>query len=321
MPDELATRATLVLMGGIVAGLVLGALVSWLWRSVSGATSGGNVGVAAGLALFGAGMAWVAADMAAVVMARSEQVLVRGTFEGTVTKTLRESPRSGQKLRGEAPRVSFRTPDGLRHELVGLAGSQKGLQPGDAVPVRVDPRNPAGAVIDDFQNGLAALCFFALLAGVALLTALHSLAHGLVEWREQRAATPHKHGKVDKSDKGRGRRPPWPVAVPAPASPFVAWRDGERGQRVARACRHTAIAVLVIGIGSLFLLPESMDVGRIFANALGAVAVSLLGFGAAAALKPGARPALAFSGYVIGALGIGGFAAMLWLLTAPPPVF
>ena len=71
MPDELATRATLVLMGGIVAGLALGALVAWLWRSLSGARSGGNVGVAAGLALFGAGMAWVAVDMSQQAAGRS----------------------------------------------------------------------------------------------------------------------------------------------------------------------------------------------------------------------------------------------------------
>lgn len=312
MPDELATRATLVLMGGIVAGLALGALVAWLWRSLSGARSGGNVGVAAGLALFGAGMAWVAVDMAAVVMARSEQLLVRGTYEGAVLKTLRESARGGNKLRGEAPQVSFRTPDGVRHEITGLAGSQKGLQPGDAVPVRVDPRNPEGAVIDDFQNGLAALCLFALFAGVALLSAQHSLAHGVVEWREQRSEAPHRGHK---GKAGRARQ------LPVPPSRFVAWRDGDGGQRVASVCRRTSVAVLAIGIVSLFLLPETMVAGRIFANGLAAVALSLLGFGAAAALKPGARPWLAFSGHAIGAIGLGGFAAILWLLTEPPPVF
>lgn len=304
MPDEIATRATLLLMGGIVAGLALAPVAAWVWRWLAGAKSGASIGIAAGLALFGAGMARVSFDMAAVVLAREGQVTVRGEFQGFESVTLRESPRSGQKLKGAAPLVSFVLPDGSRHQLSGLSGSLKGLQPGDAVPVRVDPRDPAGAVIEDFQNMHAALALFALFGVLALLGALHHAAQGVVDLREERAA----------AHKGRRRRP-----AQSP-SRFAAWRDGSAGQHWRMSCQRSAIGALVLGVASLFVPGESMDVARAFAVALAAVAVSLLMFGAAAALKPGeARPLLRFSGFVIGAVGFGGFAAMLWLLSAPAP--
>jgi hypothetical protein len=187
----------------------------------------------------------------------------------------------------------------------GLSGSLKTLQPGDAVPVRVDPREPAAAVIEDFQNMHAALALFALFGVLALLSALHSAAQGVLDLREQRAA----------DNKGRRR------AGAAAPSRFMAWRDGPAGQHWRRSCQRSAIGMLVLGIGSLFVLGESMDVARAFAIALAAVAVSLLGFGAAAALKAGdARPLLSFSGWCIGAVGVGGFAALLWLLSAAAPV-
>lgn len=304
MPEEIATRATLLLMGGLVAGFGLMFLADKLWRVASGAADGQHVGMAAGLALFGAAMAWVVFDMASVVLVRGDQVLVRGEFEQQVPTTLRTEPRSGRELTGAAPVVSFRTPDGVRHEITGLSGSLQGLQPGDGVPVRVDPRNPAAAVIDDFQNLYGALWFFGLLAGVSLLAALHWAVAAVLVWREQRTA-PVPGGR-------RGPRPP----RVAPTR-FALWRDGPRGQQARRRCRHTAVVVMVIGIASLFVMPDSVNVARIFANALAAVAVSLLAFGAAGALKPGVRPWMVFSGYVIAAFGVGGFAAMLWLLTAP----
>lgn len=304
MPDEIATRATLLLMGGIVAGLTMAPVVAWIWRWLARAKSGASIGIAAGLALFGAGMAWVSVDMAAVVLAREGQVRLRGEFQGFESVTLRESPRSGQKLKGAAPLVGFVLPDGSRHQLRGLSGSLQGLQPGDAVPVRVDPRDPAGAVIEDFQNMHAALALFALFGVLALLGTLHNVAQGVIDLREERAA----------ASKGRGRRP-----APAP-SRFMAWRDGTAGQHWRTSCQRSAIGALVLGVASLFVLGESMDVARAFAIALAAVAVSLLMFGAAAALKAGeARPLMRFSGFVIGAVGFGGFAAMLWLLSGPAP--
>jgi len=303
MPDEIATRATLLLMGGIVAGLALAPVVAWIWRWLARAKSGANVGIAAGLALFAAGMAWISSDMAAVVLAREGQVTVRGEFLRFESVTLREGSRSGRKVTGAAPIVIYTTPDGRQHQLKGLAGSLKELQPGDAVPVRVDPRDPVGAVIEDFQNMHAALALFALFGVLALLGALHSAALGVIELREQRAA----------ESKGRRR-------VPAPPpSRFMVWRDGASGQHWRRSCQRSAIGALVLGVASLFVLGESMDVARAFAVALAAVAVSLLMFGAAAALKPGERPLMRFSGFFIGAVGLGGFAALLWLLSAAAP--
>lgn len=300
MPEEIATRATLLLMGGIVAGIAFAPVAAWIWRLAAGVKSGGTFGVAGGLALFGACMAWVVSDMAAVVLARSGQIAVQGTFKGFESVTLRESPRSGQKLKGAAPRVSFRLPDGTQHELLGLAGSLRDLEPGDRVPLRVDPRDPAGAVIDDFQNMHGALWLFATFAVVALLSALHHGAQAVIERHEARAGA-------------QKRRPP------ARASRFALWRDGPAGQHWHRTFRRIAFATLVLGIVGLFLLAESVDVGRAFAITLAAVAVSLLGFGAAAALARGARPFMTFSGWCIGAIGVGMFAAMLWMLTGPTP--
>jgi hypothetical protein len=299
MPDEIATRATLLLMGGIVAGLALAPLAAWLWRLATRARSGSSFGLAAGLALFGAAMAWVVADMATVVLARSGQLTVQGRLEGFDSVTLRESAR-GQKLKGAAPRVSFRLPDGARHEVLGLSGSLQDLEPGDRVPVRVDPRDPAGAVIADFQNLHGALALFGTFAVVALLSAVHGTALAVVELRQARAAT--------------GQRRP-----PARASRFAVWRDGAAGQHWRRTVKRVALATLVLGIVAMFVLAESMDVGRAIAITLAAVAVSLLGFGVAAALAPGARPVLSFGGWCIGAIGVGMFAAMLWLLTGPTP--
>lgn len=304
MPDEIATRATLLLMGGIVAGLALAPVAAWIWRWLARANSGASIGIAAGLALFGAGMAWVSSDMAAVVLAREGQITVRGEFQGFESVTLRESPRSGQKLKGAAPLVSFSTPDGRRHQLRGLSGSLKSLETGAAVPVRVDPRDPAGAVIEDFQNMHAALALFALFGVLALLGALHSLAQGVVDLREQRAT----------QNKGRRRMPA------APPSRFMVWRDSAGGQHWRRSCQRSAIGTLVLGIVALFVLADRMDVARAFGIALAAVGVSLLLFGAAAAFKSEEkRPRLRFSGFFIGAVAFAGFAAMLWLLSAPPP--
>lgn len=299
MPEEIATRATLLLMGGIVAGLAVAPLAAWLWRLATGAKSGSSFGMAAGLALFGAAMGWVVSDMATVVLARSGQVTVQGTLKGFELVTLRESPR-GQKLKSAAPRVSFRTPDGAVHEMLGLGGSLKDLEPGDRVPVRVDPRDPAGAVIADFQNMHGALWLFGTIAVVALLSALHGTALAVVELREARAAA----GK---------RRPP------AQASRFAMWRDSTAGQHWQRTVKRIAIATLALGVVAMFVLAESMEVGRAIAITLAAVAVSLLGFGVAAALARGARPLLTLCGWCIGAIGVGMFAAMLWMLTGPSP--
>ena len=300
MPEEIATRATLLLMGGIVAGLAAAPLAAWLWRLSTRARSGGTFGVAAGLALFAAGMAWVVSDMAGVVLARQGQITVQGTFQGFESVTLRESPRSGQKLKGAAPRVRFRMPDGTQHELLGLSGSLRDLQPGDRVPLRVDPRDPAGAVIDDFQNMHGALWLFATFAVVAGLSALHHGAQAVIELHEARAAATR-------------RRPP------DRASRFAMWRDGPAGQHWHLTFKRIAFATLVLGIVGLFVLADVVDVGRAFAIALAAVAVSLLGFGAAAALARGARPLMTASGWCIGAIGLGMFAAMLWMLTGPSP--
>lgn len=305
MPEDIATRATLLLMGGPLAGLALGTLVSWILRSAKGVGQAGNWGFVAGLVVFGACMSWVVADMAGVVLARSGQQVVEGEFLGLQPRTLQQASRGTPRIEGAVPVVRFSLPDGGVHELVGLSGSLTDLQPGDRLPVRVDPARPTEAVIDDFQNGLAALWLFATLAALTLLGALHAAVQAVLDERDARQAT---------SGSGRHRK------AAKPMSAFERWRAGPRGQAARRRCRQSAIAILLIGLLSLFVQAESMNLLRLFGNTLMAVALAMLGFGATAALKPGVRPWLTLSGYAMGAGGFAAFGAMLWMLSRPTPL-
>jgi hypothetical protein len=314
VPEDIATRATLLLMGGPLLGLAVGNLVSWLCRRVQGDAPGPAWGFPSGLAAFGACLVWVVFDMAGVVLARSEHLVVQGEFLGFETRTLQQASRQVRRIDGAVPVVRFELPDGSVHELIGLSGSLTDLAPGDRLPVRVDPAKPAEAVIDDFQNAVAALWLFSTLAGLAVLSTLHAAAHVVQDAREARAAraaraTPHAPGAP---------RPP--RTVPQPPSGFVRWRAGARGQAARRRFRSAAIATLAIGLLAMMVQAESMNLLRVFGNTLLAVALAMLGFGATAALKPGTRPMLTFAGYAIGAIGFAAFGAMLWMLSQPTPL-
>ena len=305
MPEDIATRATLLLMGGPLAGLALGTLVSSMLKAVKGTGQAGNWGFVAGLAVFGACMAWVVADMAGVVRARSSQQVVQGEFLGLQPRTLQQASRGSPRVDGAVPVVRFSLHDGSVHEVVGLSGSLTDLQPGDRLPVRVDPARPAEAVIDDFQNGLAALWLFSILAGLTLLGALHAAAQAVLDERDARqaAAAGGRRGKIAR-----------------PTSAFEHWRAGPRGQAARGRCRQAAIAILLIGLLAMFVQAGSMNLLRLFGNTLVAVALAMLGFGATAALKPGVRPWLTLAGYAIGASGFAAFGAMLWMLSRPTPL-
>ena len=71
MPDHIASLATLLLIGGILAGAALGFGASWVWDRWQRPGSGAHIGIAVGLLVFGGAMAWVAHAMWGVTQLRS----------------------------------------------------------------------------------------------------------------------------------------------------------------------------------------------------------------------------------------------------------
>jgi hypothetical protein len=297
MPEELATRATLLLIGGIVAGAAATPLAAWLWRLATRLKTGQSFGAAVGLALFSACMVAVVLPMASVVTERRGHAVVQGELLEFVSVTLSGGVRGSRKRTGMAPVVAFHAADGTRHVIRGLAGSLVGTEPGTAVPVALHPQEPARSVIGDFQSLFAALGLFGIFTVLPLLAALHSAAQAVIDLREARRI--------------RQRRP-----VPAPTA-FERWRSGPSGPHWRAQFTRGALGTLVLGLGAVFVLAEFTSVGRALAVGMGAVASALAAQGVAAALQPPARPLMAFGGWAIGALGVGLFAAFLWTLTGP----
>lgn len=300
MPDDLATRATLMLTVGILACLGIGALVSLVWRKATGLASGATAGGALGLALFTAGMLWTVGDMAAVAwqvrnLERVDGVLVE--FERVVVDT-----RRGRTQSTRAPVVEFRTADGRTHHVRGLGGSQAELQPGDKVPVHVDPIDPARSIVADFQNQYAAVMLFAIIGGVTLLGAIYQIIATVTELRDHLAARrqPGQHNVR--------RRPQRQLSA------FERWRDGPRGAARHRTIKRLAITTFALSVAGLFVVAEFMHLVQAFGATFAGVAASMLWAGIAALVEPGKGGPMALFGWLIGTFGMGGFGAMLWML-------
>lgn len=283
MPDELATRLTLLLTVGIVACLGLGAALSWIWRRTAGPQHAADAGLFVGLSLFAAGMVWTCWDMAAVVWERRHHAVVRGEMLGAEAVTLRTSP-SGRKLKGVAPAVQFRAADGKLVVVHGLSGSQRHREPGSTVWVRVHPQDHTRSVIADFQNQYAALWLVGTITAVVVLMAL---SHPLRWWL-------------------------------GPVSPgYAHWRDAAQRQRWHGQFKRLAAATLAASILGIFLLAEMVDIGRAFAGGLFGVALAMLQAGMAAMLERGKGSVLALGGWAIGSLALAGFGGLLWQLSGP----
>lgn len=300
VPDHIATLATLVLMGGIPAGIALGFAASWVWGRVGRLDKSAHMGLAVGLLVFGLAMAWVVHDMWAVTQLRSGHVEVQGRLVGFDTEKLREN-RSGRKMMTRAPVVRFTLADGSSHQIVGLGGSLQRREPGSVVTVHVDPRDPSTALIGDFQSLYSALGLFGLFASVSLLTALHS---GLSVLLPEGGTNPPVAGR-----QGRRGKP----ATPALAA--TDWRTRACAQRWRTELRRMAVATAVLSIVSIFFTAEVLFVGRAFALCAAGLATAVGLGGVASVLTPGKRLGLSLLGTFTAVWAMGGFAAWLWLLT------
>lgn len=321
VPDHIATLATLLLIGGILAGTALGFAASWAWARSQRLEDGARMGVAVGLLVFGLAMAWVANEMWAVTRLRSGHIEVQGRLVGFEAEKLRES-RSGRKLMTRAPVVRFTLADGTAHQIIGLGGSLQRREPGSIVPVHVDPRDPASALIGDFQNLYSALGLFALFAAVSLLTAVHSGLTALHNLDDTSATSPRRRpprgpslGSKAKAAKlaqaARATQTLDPVRDPDSQD----WRENPAVQRWRTVLRRMAMATALLSIGSIFFTADVVFLGRAFAiTGAGLATVVALG-GAASLLQPGTRIGLSLFGTLIALLAVGGFAAWLWLLT------
>lgn len=285
MPDELATRATLLLMGGIVAGLVLAPLVAALWRLATGRPSGKTAGAAAGYAAFAVAMTVVSTDLGRLAHEQQRWLQVPGLLLDFEAVKLRES-RGGRKLVGRGAVIEFELPDGTRHEFLGLSGSQTDETPGATVPLRVDPARPARAVIDDFQTRFGALWLFATLAAVAWLMVLQTLAAG------------------------------WADGRPPPSGAWARWRDGDSGQAWGRMFRRAGQIGVGLAIAGLFVAAEVLSVLGAFGVCAAGLAAAAACFGIAALLKPGTH----WQGLVFGALAAAGAvaSAAAWIRLLSP---
>lgn len=287
MLQDVAGVVTLWWMGGIVAGVALGALFGTLWprwapRAWRALPAGGVAGFGAAALCFGV----ASAQLAGVALRQQAWPTATGVFVGFETRVDR-GPGGRRPVRQVLPVVDVDLPDGTRREAVGLGGSQRLRAPGDPVPVRLDPADPSRAVIDDFQNRFAALgVSLVATLGLALML-LQSLADG---WAAQR---------------------------PPPDGPWARWRDGDGGQGWRRVCQRAAWTGFALSIGGLFVASEFVRLERAFAICAGGLAaVAVCGFGSAL-LKPRTHPATVLFGGGAGVTAAIGAAAGLWWLSAP----
>ncbi len=166
MGDEIVTQAVLLLWGGIFAGLIVGGLLGW--------RAGFQWGLGVGCLLIGIGglagaghlgwHRWQAID---------GTVATSGVLMDFVSETVRES--SGRRLTVRSPIVRFVAEDGTEHRVKGLGGSRADASPGDPVPVRYRPEDPAQALVADAQNlwagvwGLGMFGIVPLMVGIAAI--------------------------------------------------------------------------------------------------------------------------------------------------------
>lgn len=310
MPDNIANHGTLMLTVGLLAAGAMAWLLSLLTRVIGRRDSGSMVGIPVALVLWGAGMLWVVKDMALFTWQTRQMTTVQGVLLGFDAVKLRES-RSGRPLTGHGPVVAFTLPDGREHELVGLSGSQAHLEPGDTVPVRVDPSDPARAMIDDFQHRLAALWLFGTLGlialGLAVLVVLDTLT------AQPATAAPVGCGRAARRRAGTEGRSPLKLAAP---SSWQSWRDGPAGQRWRRQLQRVAWGTGAMALVAVFVLGAHGEAGPAIAVGLAGVATALTLKTAADALAPQARVPVTLLGGCIAVFGFGMFAALVWQLTA-----
>jgi hypothetical protein len=312
VPDEIATRAHLLLMLGLVAGLALIPVVGWLWRLATGASEGLSAGTAVGGGLWAACLLVAAAEIGGWVASLRQGALAEGRIAGFVSERVTVGPSgsvaAARTQRSISPEIVFRTPDGREHRFEALGGSLQGREEGDAVTVRYDPANPASATTVDFQNERGALAFFAWLGGIVAMTSVWMGWGALGDLRRERAA-------AVPGARGKARRAP-PAKVPADR--FALWRDGP-GQAWRPPLQRAGLLCLVLALVLPFALLElqGLHLLEVFGFAFLGVAAALACFGLRAALERGAASAHVLFGRLIGVAGFAGFALFVWALRGP----
>lgn len=166
MGDEIVTHSVLLLWGGIFAGLVAGGLLGW--------RAGFQWGLGVGCLLIGVGglagaghlgwHRWQALD---------GTIATSGVLMEFTSETVKES--NGRRRTVRSPIVRFVAEDGTEHRVKGLGGSRANASPGDPVPVRYRPEDPAQALVADAQNlwagvwGLGMFGIVPLMVGIAAI--------------------------------------------------------------------------------------------------------------------------------------------------------
>lgn len=166
MGDEIVTQAVLLLWGGIFAGLAVGGLLGW--------RAGFQWGLGVGCLLIGVGGLAGASHLGwHRWQALDGTIATSGVLMDFVNETVRES--GGRRVTVRSPVVRFVAEDGTEHRVKGLGGSRGSASPGDPVPVRYRPEDPAQALVADAQNlwagvwGLGMFGIVPLLVGIAAI--------------------------------------------------------------------------------------------------------------------------------------------------------
>ncbi len=271
---------------GLAGGFAIGAWRGFTW------------GVAAGCLVIGLGGTIAAGSMAwQRWQFRTGSALVEGRLVA----------------QSRGPEVLFRAADGSVHRVHGLQGSQSDRQPGDAVPVRYRPDDPARAVIADVQNEWGGVIAFGLFGALPLAFGAFFLALSVHERREAGGSGGRRPGRrVERSLVQRAGR----------SVERTAWRTEERfdepragagGTRRDRLAQNFVIAgnvVMWTGVGFAVFAHDGIgELGRAFALiGLGAAL-----FGVAALLRRDGdwqAPAIAFI-VALGFVLFGGGAMLL----------
>lgn len=195
MDDDVIVRSVLIFFGSLPVALLAG----WL--------AGRRVferGLVAGLSLIG--IAGLAAALNlwwnGIRPLESGAVRIDGEFVRFDTGS---AERTGSPADdAHRPVVRFVAPDGRTHEVHGLGGGLRDLEPGAVVTLLVPADDPSRAVIDDFQNRWGGVYAFGLFGGVPLLMASFVAAlYG--ESRSDTAARGNRHVAARRPSARRAR--------------------------------------------------------------------------------------------------------------------
>jgi len=160
------TALILLFWGAVLGGVALGGAIGW-WRGTMWGVATGCLIIGLGASVAAGTLAWQRAQFIA------QSTLVQGRLVGYP----------------DGPLVEFETADRATRSVRGLGGSQGGLQPGEAVPVRFIAADPASAIVADFQNLWGGVLAFTIFGALPLVFGLFFLGVARQEQGESRRGT------------------------------------------------------------------------------------------------------------------------------------